>query len=219
MTSSQESKPDSKATTDVAVSPTLSIVALDDDADFRQYIKDVLENEGHDVRVVATPDELYSVCEDHRPEIVLLDMKMGRHSGEEVLAEVRSRWEKLCVIVVTGYPSLETMRQTFKQDVFDYLAKPFSLEDLRVTLAQAASTFGLGASPQDRLRRELGRQIRLERAQRNWTLRDLSETSGVSVSQLSSIERGAHLPSIESLLAIASALDVKPSEWLAGAGF
>lgn len=219
MTSSPESKPDPAQTTDAAFAPTLSIVALDDDADFRQYIKDVLENEGHDVRVVATPDELYCVCEEHRPEIVLLDMKMGRHSGEEVLTEVRQRWEKLCVIVVTGYPTLETMRKTFKQDVFDYLAKPFSLEDLRATLAQAASTFNLGASPQDRLRRELGRQIRLERAQRDWTLRDLSEASGVSVSQLSSIERGAHLPSIESLLAIGSALNVKPSEWLREAGY
>ena len=48
---------------------------------------------------------------------------------------------------------------------------------------------------------------------------DLSEASGVSVSQLSSIERGAHLPSLESLLAIASALEKKPSAWLAAAGF
>jgi len=143
---------------------------------------------------------------------------MGRHNGEEVLAEIRRRWSKLCVIVVTGYPSLDSMRQTFRQDVFDYLAKPFSVAELRRSLAQAVTTLGLGQRPQDRLRADLGRQMRLARTERAWTLKDLSESSGVSVSQLSSIERGAHLPSLESLVTVATALDKKPSAWLEAAG-
>ncbi|HYE02095.1 MAG TPA: response regulator [Phycisphaerales bacterium] len=199
--------------------PSLSIIALDDDADFRQYISGLLESQGHDVRVAGTPEELTRACEAHLPDVVLLDMKMGRHDGEEVLAELRRRWPRMCVIVVTGYPSLGSMRQTFKQDVFDYLAKPFSAEELARTLAQAAAAFGLGQRPQDKLRQELGRQIRVARTERGWTLRDLSEACGISVSQLSSIERGSHLPSIESLLAVAQALERQPSAWLAAAGF
>jgi CheY-like chemotaxis protein len=199
--------------------PPLAIVALDDDADFREFVSATLENEGHDVRVASTPDECFSLIVERMPDILLLDMKMGRYSGEAVLLEVRKRWPKLCVIVVTGYPSLETMRQTFKQDVYDYLEKPFSLDELRKTLASAAKEFDLGGRPQDRLRQELGRHIRLARTDRAWTLKELSEQSGVSVSQLSSIERGAHLPSLESLLAIAAALDAQPSAWLSDAGF
>ncbi len=201
------------------VIPPLSIVALDDDPDFRQYVQSVLEADGHEVRTCATPDEFFRTCEDRTPDIVLLDIKMGYSSGEEVLAEIRKRWQKMCVIVVTGYPSLGSMRQTFKQDVFDYLAKPFSMSELQNALAQATRAFGLGQRPQDRLRHELGRRIRLARTDHNWTLKDLSEHSGVSVSQLSSIERGAHLPSIESLVAIAAALQQRPSEWLIEAGF
>ncbi len=201
------------------VGSPLSVVALDDDEDFREYLRSLLESDGHDVRTVAAPDELFEACRARLPDLVLLDMKMGRHSGDEVLAELRTRWPRLCVVVVTGYPSLDSMRQTFKQDVFDYLAKPFSLEELRRTLNQAAAAYGLGGRPQDRLRQELGRQIRVSRTERGWTLKELSEASGVSVSQVSSIERGAHLPSLESLLAIAHALDARPSEWLAGAGF
>jgi DNA-binding NtrC family response regulator len=199
--------------------PPLSILALDDDEDFLQYIRAVLEAEGHDVRAVSRPEPFYRAAEEALPDIVLLDIKMGEHSGEEVLAEIRRRWSRLCVIVVTGYPSLEGMRQTFKQDVFDYLAKPFSLAELRRVLSQAATSLNLGLRPQDRLKHELGRQIRLARTQRGWTLRDLSDASAVSVSQLSSIERGAHLPSVESLLSIALALDHKPSAWLDAAGF
>lgn len=197
----------------------LSIVVLDDDADFRQYVQGLLEGEGHDVRVTADPPAFYAACEARLPDVALLDIKMGRYSGEEVLAEIRKRWERLCVIVVTGYPSLDSMRQTFKQDVYDYLAKPFSLDELRRTLSSAAAELGLGGRPQDRLRVELGRQIRLARTERGWTLKDLSEQAGVSVSQLSSIERGSHLPSIESLLGIAAALEKSPSAWFEAAGF
>ncbi len=199
--------------------PPLTIVVLDDDADFRQYIDGVLQAEGHDVRVVATPEAFFASCEASLPDVALLDIKMGRHSGEEVLEEIRKRWTRLCVIVVTGYPSMDSMRQTFKQDVFDYLAKPFGLEELRASLGQAAKAFGLGQRPQDRLRTELGRQIRVARTERDWTLKELSEASGVSVSQLSSIERGSHLPSIESLLSVASALGRQPSAWFESAGF
>lgn len=204
---------------DAGTPPTLSVLALDDDADFREYVKAVLEGEGHQVRTAATPDEFFALAEQQLPDVALLDMKMGRDSGEAVLEEIRRRWAKLCVIVVTGYPSLDSMRQTFKRDVFDYLAKPFSLDDLRKTLAQAARAFGLGLRPQDRLRTELGHHIRMARTDKSWTLKDLSEASGVSVSQLSSIERGSHLPSIESLLSIAAALGRRPSEWMGAAGF
>lgn len=205
------------ATPDLA--PPLAIVAVDDDPDFREFLHAVLDPEGHDLRTAADPAMLYEACERRLPDVVLLDMKMGESDGETVLAEIRRRWPRLCVIVVTGYPTLDSMRQTFKQDVFDYVAKPFSTEDLRRVLAQAAAAFNLGGRPQDRLRHELGRQIRLARTGRAWTLKELSEESGVSVSQLSSIERGAHLPSIESLLSIATALNEKPSTWLDSAGF
>lgn len=205
------------AETQEAVS--LSVLALDDDPDFREFIREALETEGHEVRIAATPDECYAACEERLPDVLLLDMKMGRHSGEETLIELRRRWPRLCVIVVTGYPTLETMRQTFKQDVYDYIAKPFSLAELRSALRGAAASFHLGGRPQDRLRRELGRCIRVARTSRGWTLKELGEAAGLSVSQLSSVERGAHLPSLESLLAIAQALEAQPSAWLADAGF
>ncbi len=199
--------------------PALSILALDDDPDFREYIRELLAGDGHDVRTAHNGRACFAACEERLPDVLLLDMKMGPESGAEVLAQIRQRWPKLCVIVVTGYPSLEDMRKTFKQDVYDYLAKPFSIEELRRCLTTAAASLGLGQRPQDRLRHALGLHIRLARTERAWTLKDLSEASGVSISQLSSVERGAHLPSMESLLAIATALGAKPSAWLEAAGF
>jgi DNA-binding NtrC family response regulator len=207
---------------EAAPSPSglIEIAVLDDDEDFLSYIEDFLVDEKlYSVRTFARPASLFDSYEETRPDIVLLDMKMGEVRGESVLEQLLARWPGLCVVVVTGYPSLEDMRATFKLKVFDYLAKPFSLNQLRQVLANAIEQFGLGRSQQDRLRERLGHRIRLLRAERDWSLKDLAAATRLSVSQISSIERGANLPSMESLLAIARAFGRKPSDILADIEF
>jgi two-component system, OmpR family, response regulator len=197
-----------------------SIAILDDDADFRTYLEDFLNDEGcYSVRAFGNPRDLFESCEETLPDIVLLDMKMGEASGDKVLEQLLTRWPGLCVIIITGYPSLEDMRTTFKLKVFDYLAKPFSLAQLRQVIKNAVEAFGLGKSPQDRLRDRLGHSIKMLRVERDWSLKDLATQTKLSVSQISAIERGTNLPSIESLLAISRAFDKKPSEILGGIDF
>lgn len=198
----------------------VDVAVLDDDRDFLLYIEDFLRDEGmYSVRVFERAEDLMEAAEAQRPDIVLLDMKMGRTRGDEVLERLLVRYPDLCVIIVTGYPSLEDMRATFKKNVFDYLAKPFTLGQLRQVLANAVERYGLGRALQDRLREKLGQRIRVLRAERDWSLKDLAAASKLSVSQISSIERGANLPSMESLLAIARAFGMKPSQILASIDF
>jgi DNA-binding Xre family transcriptional regulator len=111
------------------------------------------------------------------------------------------------------------MRATFKLRVFDYLAKPFSLSQLRQALQNAIEQFSLGRTQQDLLRERLGHRIKLLRVERDWSLKDLAAATRLSVSQISSIERGANLPSVESLLAICRAFERKPSEILSSISF
>jgi DNA-binding NtrC family response regulator len=198
----------------------VDVAVLDDDIDFRNYIEDLLRDEGrYAVRSFAEPEALFAAAENSIPDIVLLDMKMGASSGEQVLEQLLARWPELCIIVITGYPSLESMRATFKLRVFDYLAKPFSIAQLRQALQNAIERFGLGRIPQDLLRERLGHRVKLLRVERDWSLKDLAAATRLSVSQISSIERGANLPSVESLLAICRAFDRKPSEVLLSIGF
>jgi DNA-binding NtrC family response regulator len=198
----------------------VDVAVLDDDLDFRTYIEDLLRDEGiYEVRSFGLPDDLFASAELRIPDIVLLDMKMGPATGDKVVEILLSRWPGLCIIIVTGYPSLEDMRATFRLRVFDYLAKPFSLAQLRLTLQNAITRFSLGRAPQDRLRERLGHRIKILRVERDWSLKDLAAATKLSVSQISSIERGANLPSIESLLAICRAFDRKPSEILSSIEF
>ncbi len=208
------------ASPDLAAPGLINIAVLDDDADFRTYIEDFLRDEGaYAVRAYAHPEDLFVEAEQRVPDIVLLDMKMGEFKGEKVLEQLLTRWPNLCVIVVTGYPSLEDMRVTFKLKVFDYLAKPFSLNQLRQTLRNAIEAYGMGRTDQDRLRERLGHRIKLLRVERDWSLKDLAALTKLSVSQISSIERGANMPSMESLLSIARAFEKRPSDILASIDF
>jgi DNA-binding NtrC family response regulator len=203
-----------------AMAGLVDVAVLDDDIDFRNYIEDLLRDEGkYAVRSFAEPVGLFAAAENSVPDIVLLDMKMGAASGEQVLEQLLARWPELCIIVITGYPSLESMRATFKLRVFDYLAKPFSIAQLRQALQNAIERFGLGRIPQDLLRERLGHRVKLLRVERDWSLKDLAAATRLSVSQISSIERGANLPSVESLLSICRAFDRKPSEVLLSIGF
>jgi len=198
----------------------IDVAVLDDDDDFLSYVEDFLMDEGmYTVRTFERPESLFAQAGQQRPDIVLLDMKMGEARGDQVLEQLLQLYPGLCVIVVTGYPSLEDMRATFKLKVFDYLSKPFSLAQLRQVLANAVQQFGLGRTMPDRLREKLGHKLRILRAERDWSLKDLASISKLSVSQISSIERGANLPSIESLLAIAGAFEKKPSEILQSIDF
>jgi len=198
----------------------VEVYVLDDDQDFRNYMEDALKDEGsYAVHTFAHPEELNAACEQRVPDIVLLDMKMGEFKGEKVLEQLLAAYPHVCVIIITGYPSLEDMRATFKLKVFDYISKPFSLAQLRQTLRNAVEKFGLGRTLQDRLRERLGHRIKLLRVERDWSLKDLAASTKLSVSQISSIERGANMPSIESLLAICRAFDKMPSEVLSSIEF
>ena len=152
------------ASPDIAIPGLIHVAVLDDDPDFRTYIEDFLKDEGaYHVRAYAHPEDLIKDAEQRVPDVVLLDMKMGEFKGEKVLEQLLTRWPNLCVIVVTGYPSLEDMRATFKLRVFDYLSKPFSLNQLRQTLRNAIEAYGPGPYVQDRLRERLGHRIKLLR--------------------------------------------------------
>lgn len=209
-----------ETSTSTSLSTAANIAVLDDDPDFRTYLEDFLNDEGaYSVRVFDSASALFTGCEERVPDIVLLDMKMGDTSGDKVLEQLLARWPSVCTIVVTGYPSLEDMRATFKLKVFDYLAKPFSLAQLRQVLQNAVEAYGLGQAAPDRLRNRLGHAIKLLRVARDWSLKDLAAQTDLSVSQISAIERGANLPSIESLLAICGAFGKKPSELLGSIEF
>ena len=116
------------------------------------------------------------------------------------------------MVIITGYPSVETAVDTMKLDAMDYLRKPFTVEDLRAAVDRALRKKGLLRSPEEQLHRALGEAVRRLRHERALTLKQLAQRTGLSVSLLSQIERAETSPSLSSLYRVATALDVRVYE-------
>jgi FixJ family two-component response regulator len=134
---------------------------------------------------------------------------MPRQDGIETLRKLRKIDRDLAVVIITGYPSLETAVQSMKLDAVDYLKKPFDPDEFREVVDRVMRKKGLLRSPEENLHRVIGETVRNLRKEANLTLKQMARRTGLSVSLLSQIERAESSASISSLYKIAVALDVK----------
>jgi CheY-like chemotaxis protein len=108
------------------------VLVVDDDAAIREYVGDLLEMEGHDVRFAGDgPAALESILEQ-RPDCVLLDVMMPGMSGHEVLAEIRriDGGPQLPVVMVTAAAGEAQSWQAWTGGVDYFLAKPIDVDQL-----------------------------------------------------------------------------------------
>jgi DNA-binding NtrC family response regulator len=141
--------------------------------------------------------------------LVILDLMMPKLSGLDLLAQIRAADNDIAVIILTGYPSLETASASIQHDVSAYIQKPFTAEEFREVIARIAKKKGLVLRREDELHATIGRQIRELRKERGLTLRQMARRTSLSVSLLSQIERAESSASVSSLFKVATALDVR----------
>jgi DNA-binding NtrC family response regulator len=134
---------------------------------------------------------------------------MPKLSGIDLLGLIRKQDDDVAVIILTGYPSLETATASIEHDVSAYIKKPFSIDEFRAVIERIAKKKGLVLRKEDELHQTIGRNIRELRKARNLTLKQMSRRTKLSVSLLSQIERAESSASVSSLFKVASALDVR----------
>jgi len=113
------------------------ILVVDDEATAGSSIEKVLSRKGFSVDVALTADEGLNKIEKELFELVLLDIMMPQVNGIELLGIIKERWPNLKVVMVTGYPSIETAVQAARLGAFDYISKPFTPHELREKVGQA----------------------------------------------------------------------------------
>ena len=120
------------------------IIVLDDVIDAGVVIKRILERKGHSVGVFTEEEEALAHVAKKKPDLAILDMKLKKMSGVEVLEEIRKRSPDTRVIMLTGYPTLETARESLRLGASEYCVKPIDKEELerKVEEALAASQGG-----------------------------------------------------------------------------
>ena len=127
----------------------------------------------------------------------------------DALQQIRSIDDDLCVIAMTGLPSVEMAVATMKHQAFHYLQKPLDEDELRLVLKEAIREKGLLVDLETRLNLEVGKRIREQRHSHPLTLKQLANRTGLSVSLISQIELGKSAASMSTLHKLAAALGVR----------
>ncbi|HEY5935710.1 MAG TPA: response regulator [Kofleriaceae bacterium] len=194
----------------------LSVLVVDDDQDIREYLQDFLTGEGFEVTTLADPSLAVERIRDEVFHLVVLDLMMPKVSGLELLAQIRSVDDDIAVIILTGYPTLETASASIQHEVSAYIHKPFTPAEFRDVIARIAKKKGLVLRREDELHAAIGRQIRDLRKARGLTLKQMARRTNLSVSLLSQIERAESSASVSSLFKVATALDVRLTDLFGG---
>ncbi|MGQ9687219.1 MAG: response regulator [Desulfobaccales bacterium] len=118
------------------------ILVLDDVLDAGVMMKRILERKGHRVMVFTEEEEALGHIRSHRVDVAILDIRLKKLSGIDMLEEINRISPTTRVIMLTGYPTLETARQAQQLGAFDYCIKPIDKEELEAKVASA-----LEASP------------------------------------------------------------------------
>src|SRR5215218_4218983 len=115
-----------------------NILIADDDAAIRGVLRDLLEDEGFDVDEVDSAQGVVDALADNgktRPGLVMMDVRMPDRSGLDVLRETRStNGEQLPIIVMTAYGTSNVAIEAMQLGAYDYLTKPFDLDDVLLTI-------------------------------------------------------------------------------------
>jgi DNA-binding NtrC family response regulator len=196
--------------------PRVRVLVVDDDPDVCLYLRDLLEGDGYSVTTCTEPRSALPEIKESRHQIVLLDVRMPEIDGIRVLRQIRAIDKDLCVIAITGYPSIESAVESLKLDAYDYLRKPFDVEQLRAVLARAVREKGLQVDAEQRANLLLGARLRALRKRRDLTLKQLANKTSLSVSLISQIELGKSAASVSTLRRLAAALGSSLSELFEG---
>ncbi|MFQ5778120.1 MAG: sigma-54-dependent transcriptional regulator [Terriglobia bacterium] len=133
--------------------PTLLVA--DDDREICGLCRDVGHALGLDVLVAGSTEEALEKAEQHRVDLVLVDLRMPQAGGMKLLEQLKQAYPHVAIILMTGYGSVETAVEAVKRGAYDYLAKPFHVDDLRAKLQHALKEVEL--TNENRILREQAR--------------------------------------------------------------
>ena len=114
-----------------------SILVLDDEPIVCKRLKSSLEKKGYEVEIFFRGSDAFKRITEREFDIVITDLKMEGLDGMTFLTEVKKRYPHTEVIVITGFATMETARESFKKGVFDFLAKPFKLREIHDAIEKA----------------------------------------------------------------------------------
>jgi two-component system nitrogen regulation response regulator NtrX len=135
----------------------MSILIVDDEQDIRELIGDILQDEGYTTRLAANSDDCLAEINAEPPALMILDiwLKDSRMDGIDILKTVKRDNPDIPVVIISGHGNIEIAVAAIKQGAYDFIEKPFNIDQLMVVVARAMETSRLRRENQDLRRRDV----------------------------------------------------------------
>jgi len=119
----------------------MRILVVDDDAIVIKSCRRILEAEGFEVTTVPSADEALEKIKNYDFDLLLMDVKMPKHDGIFLMREIKKNWPDIPIIVMSGYPTPETIADVLKLGAIQFIPKPFRpdefMKSIRLVLQKA----------------------------------------------------------------------------------
>jgi two-component system, NtrC family, nitrogen regulation response regulator NtrX len=134
-----------------------SILIVDDEKDIRELIGDILKDEGYTVRLAANSDSCMAEINAESPALMILDiwLKDSRMDGIDILKTVKRDNPDVPVVIISGHGNIEIAVAAIKQGAYDFIEKPFNIDQLMVVVSRAMETSRLRRENADLRRRDV----------------------------------------------------------------
>jgi two-component system nitrogen regulation response regulator NtrX len=134
-----------------------SILIVDDERDIRELIGDILRDEGYTVRLAGNSDSCMAEINAEPPSLMILDiwLKDSRMDGIDILKTVKRSNPDVPVVIISGHGNIEIAVAAIKQGAYDFIEKPFNIDQLMVVVSRAMETSRLRRENSDLRRREV----------------------------------------------------------------
>ncbi|MDP2121494.1 MAG: sigma-54 dependent transcriptional regulator [Hoeflea sp.] len=118
------------------------ILVVDDEADIREIVSGILDDEGHETRMAADSDSALAAISDRVPRLIFLDIWLqgSRLDGLALLDEIKARYPDLPVVMISGHGNIETAVSAIKRGAYDFIEKPFKADRLLLVASRAIET-------------------------------------------------------------------------------
>lgn len=113
------------------------ILIIDDEKNYLLVLQTLLEDEGYTVTALSDPETALAFLQKSEVDVVVTDMKMPRITGLDVLERVKKQWPYTPVLIMTAFGTIESAVETMKYGAFDYITKPFSNDELLLSIHNA----------------------------------------------------------------------------------
>src|SRR5690606_8798713 len=133
------------------------ILIVDDERDIRELISDILKDEGYATRLAGNSDECMAEINGEPPALMILDiwLKDSQMDGIDILKTVKRDNPDVPVVIISGHGNIEIAVAAIKQGAYDFIEKPFNIDQLMVVVSRAMETSRLRRENSDLRRRDV----------------------------------------------------------------